>query len=195
MRRDSGYCLAVLLAVGALLPGEARAQSEGAEPLPDAATLRKRLDTMEQQRREAEANRPFLWEVNERPLDLGRKTEINRQSALVELRYEAAEIPCFVAFQRADKPDSRPVQAPMGLRGSQWLRLDPGKWNVRFVAGYATGPVLSYPPSEIEVKGGKVYRLTFGEDHERRVRGRARDEALEPARRNRASGVTVSPER
>jgi hypothetical protein len=193
MRRRYGFALSVLLAACALPAGDARGQTDGAEPLPDAATLRRQLEIREQQRRDAEAARPFRWEENHRPFELGRETPLERSSAIVELHYAASEIPCFVAFHRKDDPDTDPVHAPMGLRGSQWIRLAPGAWDVRLVAGYATGPVLAYPPSTLEMKGGKVYRLTFGEDQERGVRNRAREEALEPERRNVGPRVRVSP--
>jgi hypothetical protein len=182
-----------LLALSVLCARDGAAQRDGAEPLPDAATLRRRLDVMEQQRREAEASRPFRWEENHRPFELARGGGLPRDAAIVELLYEAAEIPCFVAFHRAGDAEAASIHAPMALRGSQWIVLRPGTWEVRLVAGYATGPVLAYPPAAVEVKGGKVYRLSFGEEQERGVRNRAREEALEPARRRTGPSVTVSP--
>lgn len=143
--------------------------------MPDERQLRHQLNRMETERRGIEANRPFGWEENFRPFELKFDASKDRENGVVELRYEAREVPCFVMLEREGGAKATAVQAPMVIPGSQWVRVAEGTWNVRLFAGYATGPVVEFASSPVEIEAGKVYQLMFGTEEELAARDMLRD--------------------
>lgn len=139
----------------------------------DVGALNRSLDDLARERLEAEQARPFGWEINGRAFDLGRGSSRDRSTSIVELFYDARELPCFVSFRPLE--GGRPVEAPMGVVGSQWIRLEPGEYEVRLHAGFATGPVVEHAPAVLELRAGRVYRLTYGEREEDATRKIARE--------------------
>jgi hypothetical protein len=203
----------VTLTVALALAAPARGQ-QGPEALPDVQQLREQLNRRESERggmsadaqqlsgqlnqrekarRDIEAERPFGWEENFRPFDLKFDASADRKNGIVELRYEARELPCFVVLEREGGDGAKRVQAPMVVPGSQWVRLERGTWNVRLFAGFATGPVVEFPASPVEVAAGKVYQLTFGTEEEIAARDKVRDAARERNEKRAERSVTVSP--
>lgn len=162
---------------------------------PEARDIERRLNELQAARVDAEVNRPFVWEINHFPDELGDAGHPDRGTAYVELHFAAREIPCFVRFRNLDSPGRAPVHAPMLFPGSQWISLERGRWEVSLSAGYASGPIVDFPPAELKVEGAEVYRLTFGRDHEIRTRDMARDLVAEREARYRKPSVEVSPNR
>lgn len=168
-----------------------------AQPLPadraDVDQLRRRLDRMEEQRRSARAEIPFGWERRPRPFELDREQRPDDRHAVIELHYAARGVSCFVRLTPADESEARPIHAPMLVPGSQWVRLESGRWRIELLAGYVTGPIIALPVAEVEIEGGEVYRLTFGPDEEIRARDLAREESERINRAGRQPDVSVRP--
>lgn len=182
--------LAVVLILGS--PDAAVAQELPADRA-NVDRLRRQLDRMESQRRGARENLPFSWELRPRPFELNRNQLPDDAHAVIELYYDARGISSFVRLTSLDDPDLPPQYAPMLVPGSQWMRVETGKWRVELRAGYVTGPIIAFPDAEVEVGGGNVYRLTFGPDEESRARDLAREESERISRAGRNPRVSVSP--
>lgn len=192
--KQGTVALFAALAAGLLLfPLAPKALAQQPADRADVDRLRRQLDRMESGRRATLENLPFPWEHRPRPFELDHEQLPDDAHAVVELHYAARGISSFVKLTSLDSPEAPPIHAPMLVPGSQWIRVKRGNWRVELLAGYVTGPVIAFPSARVEIKGGKVYRLTFGPDEEVRARDLAREESERLSRASRMPGVSVSP--
>lgn len=193
MRSAIAAATLLLSALAAGAPGRASAVEAPPARAANIRQLEKQLDSLEQERRDNELSRPFGWEQNDRPfVELGREVKVDDESSIVELRYDARQVPCFVTLRDVDDGDVPERRAPMVIRGSQWMRLRPGNWEIRIYSGYATGPIVEFDPATVQVQRGKVYRLTFGTDQEEKAKDLMREKVAAEREVQKPGSVTVT---
>lgn len=127
-------------------------------------------------------------EIPRRPML--RDAVANPRAAALELDYDADRLTCVWTFRRDEGPrelEAAPIRICQDVKGSEWISLEPGFWEVSLSVGALGIEPVRLPSERIRFGPRRAYRFSFGENEENRVRSNLRDRAR-AERRTRASG-------
>lgn len=177
-RAPSPARLAPLLLVAALWPWPAAGQNESTprqnESAPGQRSAQEIRDLLNKRERErANREREILrWESDVRRSDLPRNVKLDPKKAIVEIRHEADEMAAAWEFhpERVGNPASSPIRLSTAIKGSTWIKLAPGRWELVLRAGTVRGGAVRFPPQTLSLGASRVYRVSFGEREENQTR-------------------------
>ena len=104
----------------------------------------------------------------------------NSRAAALELAYDADRLTCVWTFRRDEGPresEAAPIRICQDVKGSEWISLEPGFWEVSLSVGAPSIVPVRFPSERIRFGPRRAYRFSFGEDEENRVRSNLRDRA------------------
>lgn len=190
MRVSQAFTTCCLLGLFAFFAGSAGAQKSNA---PDAESLRpsteellrvhREMRRLKQERRLSEESRSVV-ELEEtledsplakyrREAGVGQPVHQIRedQSVLLLVRNEMDSLRGLVQLRRHDAETTRTLQLPLVLKSDHWLILEPGAWrlDLSLTTSERIEPEV-LPPQEYQLKAGKRYRLSLGEQTERQLK-------------------------
>lgn len=152
----------------------ALAQNPRSRSTPSIGEIRRQLDELERQRREAEETaNVYDWTEIAPPPNLAHPQ--SRDTALVELVHTVDRMNCEWRFDPAEKDsDRQPVVALLDVKGSEWIRIPAGEWQLRLRVAEPGAEPLLFRPEAVRAQSGRAYRLTFGEHEASAAKSRIR---------------------
>jgi len=161
-----GNIVAVLLCIGACCGIARLVGGQPADPtLPSVSELRDRLEKISRDRVLQKAVDDVPWAEDLRP-DLA---ESDSRKATIALISESDRLACVWTIRSVDQPDARSVRACVDGKGTQWVRLPPGNYEISIRAGIAGQNAANLRPVKARVRAGLGYISTFAKQFEKNL--------------------------
>jgi hypothetical protein len=149
------------------------AQESRERRLPSVGELRRQLEKLESERRE-ENESAVIYDWTETSAPFRDDSRASSRSALIQLNHSADAMRCAWTFKRAGGENEEPIRALLDTKGSEWIRVPEGEWTLQLRAAEPGGEPVDFRPQSISIRGGRAYRLGFGERESALIKQRQR---------------------